>query len=53
MGELTVSRLYSELTQTEKFALQFGMFPKEKCKGISREDSIELMELAKQEMTRR
>jgi hypothetical protein len=41
------------LTQSEKFGLQFGLFPKEKCVGMTREESIELMRMAKQEMERK
>lgn len=41
-------QIYESLTASERFGLQFGMFPVDKVKGITREESIDLMKLGKE-----
>lgn len=47
MGE-KIKELYEKLNSSEKFGLQFGMFPADKVKGITREESIDLMKYGKE-----
>lgn len=48
-NELVVNRVFALLTPNEKFGLQFGMFPADKVKGMTREQTIMLMQRVKQE----
>jgi len=43
-----VESLYEQLSKSERFGLQFGMFPYDKCKGMNRDESIDLMKYAKE-----
>lgn len=46
--DIKMNDLYASFNASERFGLQFGMFPYDKCKGLTREESINLMGLAKQ-----
>lgn len=43
-----IADLYTSMNESERFGLQFGMFPYDKCKGLTREESIDLMHYGKQ-----
>jgi len=45
----TIKELYDILNSSERFGLQFGLFPVDKVKGITREQSIDLMNYAKEQ----
>ena len=41
--ESRAETIFRSLDSNERFGLQFGLFPKDKCEGITREESVELM----------
>ena len=43
-----VQGIYSALNQSERFGLQFGMFPARLMGAINREESVELMKYGKE-----
>ena len=43
-----MEQLYETLNKSERFGLQFGMFPADKAKGLTRETFIDLMRIAKE-----
>ncbi len=44
-----IQELYDIMNSSERFGSQFGMFPYDKCKGLTREESIDLMHYGKEQ----
>jgi len=44
-----VEEIYSSMDENERFGLEFGLFPYEKCKDLNKEECLLLMELRRRE----